>query len=90
MAELNNHRITKTMKPKLEIYLASVQAAAGALGKAPDEIAAIKKQLAADCGIATAQDFNVLAGLFNEALNAVTQHASEKMPSEIAAQPFTP
>ena len=73
---------------KLELYLASVKAAASSLGKTPEEITAIKKQIASENGIVTAQDFNILAGLFNEALNNVTQHASEKMPSEIAAQPF--
>ena len=78
------------MKTKLEIYLASVQAAAGALGKLPDEIAAIKTKLAADCGITTAQDYNILASLFNTALQDVTSHAAEKMPSEVAALPFVP
>lgn len=78
------------MSKKLQLYLACVTAAATNIGKTPDELTAAKKKIFADLELKSAQDFNVLSGVFNEAVNFVSQHAGEKMPSEIAAEEFVP
>lgn len=75
------------MNKKLEMYLASVNAAASSLGKKPDEITAIKKDAFTKLGLTARVDYDLFENLFNDAAGVAAQHAAQKLPSEHAAAP---
>ena len=75
---------------KLKVFLTCANVAAENLKKSPKELEELKSKTFTGLGLATKQDWDAFCHIWADMFSRVSSHAAEKMPSEIAAEKWSP
>ena len=73
---------------KLKLHVITTNAAATAVGKNKQEVATIMESAWKESGLDSKQDRSVFEFMFNDAQGVCTSYATQKLPSESAAEKY--